>query len=999
MKNSLFNPEVSRRKLNFNPEGFDLAKAIAARKTTKNLVEPQQTQLADKYLNAFNDFKPIELIDSTSVEEQQIVINAAYKQVFGNAYLMESERLPVVESQLCSGEITVMEFIRQLAKSPRYRSLFFDTCTNVRAIELNFKHLLGRAPENYQEISQHIQILADGGFEAEIDSYLDSDEYFQNFGTNIVPYYRGYSTQTGKSLAGYTHSFELLRGASSSDKSNSVNSAPKIQSALLQNQASEIAPLSGVPESEPILTPLKPVKVKYEPFKDLEIRSIGSSALKAQETSVSPATWLQQFNARKAAATFPAARLSQPVKLYAGAKGEEAEVVIRAAYKQVFGNAHLLESQRALTAESRLKDGQLTVREFIREIAKSDAYRSIFFESCSNIRAIELNFKHLLGRTPNNAQELAEHSAILLEQGWWAEIDSYLDSSEYKENFGEDTVPYYVAYSSQTGKNVDGYNRIFQLMNGCTSSDRSVGNSIAASTKSQLQKSLFKLAPQPIILKPLTEVDSKKGFGSLTQRTSPTDLTPAVSEAYTKAFADCPIVELVDAKSVTQQDLVIEAAYKQVFGNAHLMESERSPQLESQLRGGEITVMEFVRQLAKSERYRALFLEKSNNLKAIELNFKHLLGRSPENSAEISQHIQILVEQGWSAEIDSYLDSDEYTQNFGTTIVPYYRGYQTQTGKDLTGYTRSFQLLPGASSSDKSISKNSYTQLEKNILSDCSNPITPLTLNAGSDTVFTAGSGTVFLRSNEIPPSIPKPPRKLTQSEYPTYQSLSSTQRAIINQNDYRAAIDSTKIKFVPGGSSQEAELAIRALYKQILGNAYVMESERFITAESQLKQGNITVREFVRRLAKSELYQSRFIYNCPRYRSHELNFKHLLGRAPDSYQETIEHSNTLDSQGYEADIDSYIDSEEYLSAFGEDTVPYYRGYNSLTGKSLLGYTNMLEMLDSASTSDKANKCGNKPRLQEQLMTKQANVTQAPQINSQPVTDTVSLIRKVLNLI
>ena len=58
----------------------------------------------------------------------------------------------------------------------------------------------------------------------------------------------------------------------------------------------------------------------------------------------------------------------------------------------------------------------------------------------------------------------------------------------------------------------------------------------------------------------------------------------------------------------------------------------------------------------------------------------------------------------------------------------------------------------------------------------------------------------------------------------------------------------------------------------------------------------------------------------------------------------------------------------------------------------------MLEMLDSASTSDKAVKNANKPRLQEQLMVKQPKLTQAPLNNIQPITDTVELIRKVLNL-
>ncbi|NEZ59196.1 phycobilisome rod-core linker polypeptide [Adonisia turfae] len=184
----------------------------------------------------------------------------------------------------------------------------------------------------------------------------------------------------------------------------------------------------------------------------------------------------------------------------------------------------------------------------------------------------------------------------------------------------------------------------------------------------------------------------------------------------TKIFVDTTPVELV-SDAVEQKDLVITAAYKQVFGNAHLMESERFQKAESQLRDGQITVMDFIRQLAKSERYRALVFEKNSNLSAIELNFKHLLGRAPESYTEISEHIARLVNEGCDAEIDSYIDSDEYFEAFGTDIVPYYRGYQTQTGRKLVGYTHSFQLMRGASSSDKSTPASSYKKLDESLFS------------------------------------------------------------------------------------------------------------------------------------------------------------------------------------------------------------------------------------------------------------------------------------------
>ena len=66
-------------------------------------------------------------------------------------------------------------------------------------------------------------------------------------------------------------------------------------------------------------------------------------------------------------------------------------------------------------------------------------------------------------------------------------------------------------------------------------------------------------------------------------------------------------------------------------------------------------------------------------------------------------------------------------------------------------------------------------------------------------------------------------------------------------------------LELIPGRSEEEVETVIRAIYRQILGNAYVMESERVTIPESQLKRGELSVREFVRSLAKSDLYRSRF--------------------------------------------------------------------------------------------------------------------------------------------
>lgn len=130
-----------------------------------------------------------------------------------------------------------------------------------------------------------------------------------------------------------------------------------------------------------------------------------------------------------------------------------------------------------------------------------------------------------------------------------------------------------------------------------------------------------------------------------------------------------------------------------------------------------------------------------------------------------------------------------------------------------------------------------------------------------------------------------------------------------------------------PGADDGEREVVIRAAYRHVFGNAYIMEEERaeLSVPESQYKKGNITAREFVRALAKSSAYKTRFFEGASQYRFVELNFMHLLGRAPDSQAEVSEHIRRYVANGVDADIDSYIDSDEYASVFGDDNIPFLR--------------------------------------------------------------------------
>ena len=136
---------------------------------------------------------------------------------------------------------------------------------------------------------------------------------------------------------------------------------------------------------------------------------------------------------------------------YAATGSDALQSTIAAAYKQVFGNLGPTDSQRCTELESKLSNGEITVRDFVAGLAKSDLYKANYFSKVSPIRGIELNLKHLLGRPPINQAEVSKYIALIAEQGFDALVDSVTSSGEYLEVFGTDTVPYLRAWTSAAG--------------------------------------------------------------------------------------------------------------------------------------------------------------------------------------------------------------------------------------------------------------------------------------------------------------------------------------------------------------------------------------------------------------------------------------------------------------------------------------------------------------------------------------------------------------------
>jgi phycobilisome core-membrane linker protein len=127
--------------------------------------------------------------------------------------------------------------------------------------------------------------------------------------------------------------------------------------------------------------------------------------------------------------------------------------------------------------------------------------------------------------------------------------------------------------------------------------------------------------------------------------------------------------------------------------------------------------------------------------------------------------------------------------------------------------------------------------------------------------------------------------------------------------------------------SQSEATLAIAALYIQVmdLSNSEIPHEFRRNDLESKLRNGEISVRDFVMALATSETYISRFYTPYPSAKAIEFLFRHLLGRAPVSQAEIADYSRIMTERGFSAVVTMMIASMEYTRYFGTDVVPYHR--------------------------------------------------------------------------
>ena len=835
----------------------------------------QGLKLPQSYFNAAERRPKFVMKPGLSASEKNEVIKAAYRQVFERditrAY---SQSISNLESQVKNGDISMRGFIRRIGQSPLYRKQFFEPFINSRALELAFRHFLGRGPSSREEVQKYFSIVSTGGLAALVDELVNCQEYSDYFGEETVPYLRGLG-QEAQECRNWGMQQDLF------NYSAPFRKVPQFVTTFAQyNQP--------LPDQHPYGSGNDPLEIQFGAIFPKETRSPNTRpAFFSKDTRrilihQGPATNNQTGNPG-AVGEFPGSlgpkvvRLDQiPSKKEVSIKFAESstQAVIRACYLQVFG-AVPYEGERQKVAEIKLENGDISVREFILMLAKSDGFRKRYWTPLYVVKAVEYIHRRLLGRPTYGRSEANKYFDICAKQGFYALVESMVRSSEYSEAFGEDTVPY-ERYVTPAGL------ALRSIRPGST-------------TKAIDATPIEPPTPKFIELGTVLEV-----------RTEP-DIQSRMNQGVSVQRQQTKIFKLTDLKDKPAVKLLIGAAYRQVFERdvePYVVRGQFTA-LESKLSNGQISVKEFIEGIGCSELYIKEFYTPYPNTKVIELGTKHFLGRAPENQKEIQKYNQILASSGIRGFVSALVNCMEYLQVFNEDTVPY----------------RRFPTLPAANFPNTEKLYNKQTKQDAEVVVPSFAPVSsrldvaklPLTGKAIAD--IAAKEKPAFA---ELSRSIPKGNEQV---------SVSTTLRQ-----------PARIVRLTPGSNSTETSVAINAIYAQVLDiwTGEIHQEYRSPELEQQLTNGVISVRQFVKALATSEIYRGRFYSSYPATKVVELLFRHLLGRTPATQTEIQDYTKVMAERGLNATVAAIVDSSEYDRFFGEYVVPYPR-IPTLTAGNYLG--------------------------------------------------------------
>jgi phycobilisome core-membrane linker protein len=852
----------------------------------------QGLQLPQIYFNAAERRPKYAMKPGLSSTEKIEIVKAAYRQVFERditrAYSLSISDL---ESKVRNGEISMKEFIRRLAKSPLYRQNFYAPYINSRALELAFRHILGRGPSSREEVQKYFSIVSKGGLAALVDALVDSQEYADYFGEETVPYLRGLG-QEAQECRNWGPQQDLFRYSAPFRKVpqfittfadyeqplpdqhvyGSGNDPLEIQfgaifSKQTQNPSTRPAPF-GKDTRRILINRGAGInnQLSNPSARGLAPGSLGPKVFKLEQL---PSFTGLRSGKRKLSTQGISTKFTEA----------STQSIIRAAYLQVFGR-DVYEGQRLKLAEIKLENGDISMREFVRMAAKSDLFRSLYWTPLYVTKAIEYIHRRLLGRPTYGRQENNKYFDICAKKGFYALIDALLDSLEYNETFGEDTVPYERYLTPQ----------------GLALRTNRVGSIADKAAKVNKQES-----PRFI------ELGQSAGV-----RTEP-DVQFRINQGVNKQREQTKVFKLTSTDAKTELQTVIRASYRQIFERdiePYILKNEFTA-LESKLRNNEINLKEFIEGLGTSKLYIKEFYTPYPNTKVIELGTKHFLGRAPQDQAEIRKYNKLLASEGLRGFIGAVVNSVEYGELFGEDTVPY----------------RRFPTLPAANFPNTERLYNQLTKQNDDLVVPSFEPV-----NSRMDIAKMPMMGLTMA----------KMAAENHQAGQPLFVELGKSFRTIPGQaievEDGTSHRKPARIfRINPGMTPAETDLVLNAIYIQIMDvlSGQVPDQLKRSDLESQLHHREISVREFVRTLASSDLYCRRFCLPYPNAKAIEFLFRHLLGRTPATQAEVNQYGKLLADHDLKAAVDALVDSTEYARYFGEDVVPYkrYSSPSSLTGQ------------------------------------------------------------------
>ena len=379
------------------------------------------------------------------------VVRAAYRQVFERDIAKGYSQVvcPVEATQVRQGQLSMREFIRALGHSKEYRQQFYGRFSNSRAVELAFRHFLGRGISSREEFTRYFDIVSAQGLKGLVDSLINTIEYARVFGEETVPYLRDIGEEAQES-AGWGSNRKLFRFSAP------FEGAPQYVTlyASYRHPFADQHPYGG--GNDPLAlnygaifpSGTASVATRPAPFSYDSRRILVGNGMRQPGQMNSP-----QFRASSPRKVGPKVVRLQQIATGGNSvprRGGQPSVrntesstqgVIRAVYVQVLGTAGYAGEQNKVE-EIKLENGDISLREFVRQVARSGAFRRRYWSGLYICKAIEVMHRRLLGRPTFGRWEIDAYFDVAARKGFYGVVDAILNSSEYATAFGEDTVPY-----------------------------------------------------------------------------------------------------------------------------------------------------------------------------------------------------------------------------------------------------------------------------------------------------------------------------------------------------------------------------------------------------------------------------------------------------------------------------------------------------------------------------------------------------------------------------